>query len=499
MSTTMEVLSAQLDPLRSPALQQQLPGVRIAFDAETMRDYLQAALFGKANSNYTIARCDPGQSVYPGDCCIIRYQLEVDDSASGQTFEPLVIGRVFPDQATCARYMREKLAPLVERMRGREEIAPFVTPVAIIEPLNMVVYVFPIDGELPVLVDVTDRRRMREILGEMLPDALDNRLTVQDCRVELGHYGRQHRCVLRYHISGATPGADTPQQLLVYGKIAADGRGALAGPVIAALRERVLSNDGAYQFNVPRSFGFRPDLQLALFEAIPGAPQVAQLLKARLKGEEAAQPGKLTLEQSLDACARIAAALHTSGIALGRRRALDDELAGLRQGFAIVERVSPELGARFQSWLERLEGYAQETRPLNLCFSHGDFSYTQLIFDGDQSGLVDFDTICQAEPALDLGQFLAYVRVAVRKGRKGDRATATMTENLCAQFIQTYIAVVGDRLEDERRLHLRAQAYEIISLLRLALHSWQKLKGSRLEYVITILEERVSCLSQPNN
>jgi hypothetical protein len=26
-----------------------------------------------------------------------------------------------------------------------------------------------------------------------------------------------------------------------------------------------------------------------------------------------------------------------------------------------------------------------------------------------------FDTVCQAEPALDLGQFLAYLRLAVRK------------------------------------------------------------------------------------
>src|SRR6266540_3376273 len=399
MSAAVRLLDEQLDPLRSPVLQHELPGTLAAFDSAAMRGYLQAALFGTARPSHTIERCEPGQSVYTGDCCIVRYELEVKDSSSERMLQPLVIGRIFPDQATAAAYLHERLMPLAERMRGREEIAPYATPVATIDALNMVVYVFPIDGELPVLVDVTDRRRMREILGEMLPGALDNRLTVQDCRVELGHYGRQHRCVLRYHITGATPGADTPQQLLVYGKIAADGRGALAGPVIAALREQVLSNDGAYQFNVPRSFGFRPDLQLALFEAIPGAPQVAQLLKARLKGEEAAQPGKLTLEQSLDACARIAAALHTSGIALGRRRALDDELAGLRQGFAIVERVSPELGARFRSWLERVEGYAQETRPLNLCFSHGDFSYTQLIFDGDQSGLVDFDTICQAEPA----------------------------------------------------------------------------------------------------
>jgi hypothetical protein len=495
MSSTVELAGAQLDPLRSPLLQQELPGVRGAFDAEVMRDYLQSVLFGASHAGYTIERCEPGQSVYAGDCCIIRYQLQINDHASGQTLSPLVIGRVFSDLATCAQYMRQKLAPLVERMRGREEIALFSTPAAVIEPLYMVVYVFPIDGELPVLVDVTDSRQMRDILGEMLSSSLGVELAVQDCRVELGHYGRQHRCVLRYHITSSTPGAETPQQSLIYGKVAADGRGALAGPVIAALHEQVLDKDGAHQFKIPRALGYRPDLQLALFAAIPGVPQVAQLLKERLKGGKPALDSGLTLEQSLDECARIAAALHSSPIELGRSRTIDHELDGLRAEFAVVQRISPELGAQFMAWLERVADYARVSEPLELRFGHGDFSYTQLIFDGAQSGLVDFDTICQAEPALDLGQFLAYVRVAVLKALKASPAAATLTEQLGEQFIQTYIAA-GDGLEDQQRLRRRVPAYEIISLLRLGLHSWQKLKGSRLENVITILEERVACLPQ---
>jgi thiamine kinase-like enzyme len=304
--------------------------------------------------------------------------------------------------------------------------------------------------------------------------------------------------VLRYHISGITPADAAPQRMLIYGKIAADGRGALAGPVIDALHEHILDQDGGYQFNIPRSFGFHPDLQLALFEAIPGVPQVAQLLKARLKGQATAPTSQQSLEELIDVCARIAAALHTSGIVLGRRRALDDELASLRQGFAIVQHISPELGAQFIAWLEQAQACASASKSSPLCFSHGDFSYTQLIFEGGQSGLVDFDTVCQAEPALDLGQFLAYVRMAARKGQKsGTSAPSELAEQICAQFLQTYLAAIGDPA-DEQQLRLRVPVYELISLLRLALHSWQKLKGTRLEYVLSIIEERVSCLPQPS-
>jgi hypothetical protein len=121
-----------------------------------------------------------------------------------------------------------------------------------------------------------------------------------------------------------------------------------------------------------------------------------------------------------------------------------------------------------------------------------------VIFDGASSGLVDFDTVCQAEPALDLGQFLAYARVAVLKAR--DKAAAPpeaseeITGQLCDRFLNTYIEACGGRLEDIERLGARVPVYEVISLLRMALHSWQKLKGTRLEYVITVLEERIAWL-----
>lgn len=499
MSATVRLLGEQFDPLKSPVLQGDLPGTRAAFDAETMRGHLQEALFGAANTAYTIAICEPGQSVYTGDCCIVRYELEVRNDARGETFQPLVIGRVFPDQQTAAQYLHERLEPLAERMRGRQETAPFTTPIALITSLNMVVYVFPIDGELPVLVEVTDPQKMRSILSEMLPDVQAQRMTIQDCRVELGHYGRQHRAVLRYHVTGTTPDTDTPQRSVVYGKVAADDRGALAGPVIDALHKHVLDQPDGYKFDIPQAFGFRPDLQLALFEAIPGVPQVAQLLKARLKGELPKNSAGMTLEESIDACAQIAAALHMSGITLGRQRALADEVAGLREGFALVQHIAPDLGAQFQAWLDRVEASGAESKPLPFCFSHGDFSYTQLIFESNQSGLVDFDTVCQAEPALDLGQFLAYVRMAGRKSQPGGASQPTsVTEELCAQFLQDYSAAVGTRSMDEEWLRLRVPVYEMISLLRLAFHSWQKLKGSRLENVITILEERASCLPQPD-
>jgi ABC-type multidrug transport system fused ATPase/permease subunit/thiamine kinase-like enzyme len=484
-----------LDPLASPVLRGELPGIVAAFDGAAMRDYLQSALFGKSNTQYTIERCAPGKAIYQDGICALRYDLQLKDQSGGPPLKALVGARLFADQLACAVYLRDKLAPLVNLTRGRPEIAPFATPAAMIEPLNMVVYAFPIDGELPTLVGATDRRRMADILSETLPEALSGDLAIQDVRVVPANYARRHRCVLRYEITGTVAGKPLGPRA-VYGKVADDTQGAQIALVIAALRERVLAGPGADQFNLPRSLGYRPDLQMSLLEAIPGTPQISQLLKARLGGDDA-PGGGLALEQALDACARIASSLHGSGIKLGRRRTLDDDLSALQQEIDVVQRITPELGARFQSWLERIESYAEESDPLRLCFSHGDYTYAQLIFDGQQSGLVDFDTVCQAEPALDIGQFLAYLRVAAHKARKAAApGAAPIGEQLGEHFLAAYIAAAGDGVEDGERLRVRASVYEVVSLMRMALHSWHQLKGARLANAIDVLQEAMERLPQ---
>jgi len=243
--------TAGLDPLQSPLLAAELPGLRTALDGEAILGHVQAAL----RPRHAIARSTPGQATYLGGAAVVRYRLESEGDPPSAA---LVTGRLFADRDACARYVEERLAPLAEAARGREELDLFATPVGVVEPLCMALQVFPVDGELPTLVEATDRRRMLGVLGQALPAAGGGGLVAEDCRVELGHYGRQHRCVLRYHV-------DT--------RAAGDGA-----------RRQLLAQDGRWEFGVPRCLGYLPDLQLALFEAIPGVPQVAQLLKARIQG-----------------------------------------------------------------------------------------------------------------------------------------------------------------------------------------------------------------------
>ncbi|MEN9936497.1 MAG: hypothetical protein RLZZ387_3076 [Chloroflexota bacterium] len=467
------------DPADSPALHAALPGLARALDPEVMRDLLQAALFGRINPSATITRCKPGEAgVAPSGECMLRYKLTVE-SSDGRTSEVLVSGRVMASQLDCALYMRDRLGPVVALLRGRPELALLRAPAAMLEPLNMVVYAFPVDGELPTLAAATHPERVAEVVGEALGG--DDPAPLGACSVELVDYGRQGRATLRYRVDGGVRG----RARTFYGKLNADGSGAFARPITEALRERARGS-----FAVPRTLAWRADLKLSLLEEVRGLPIIPDVLEARLMGKEL-PASALSLEEMIEHAGRIAAALHGSGVRFGRRRALDDELASLRAELALVQRYTPELGAVLDAAMRRIEAHAEQSDPLELRLSHGDYTHGQLLFDGPSVGLIDFDSICQAEPALDLAQFLVYLRIAARKA---EPAAGELLGDLSERFLEAYVA--ADVPEDADRLRVRIAVYRVVSLLRRTLRSWQKLKGSRARHAAALLEEELACLPQ---
>jgi phosphotransferase family enzyme len=467
-----------------------LPGLATAFDEEAMKRHLQAALFGTDRRDYTVERSTPTRPLYlPGECCVLRYRFGARNRASGAVLNPVVMGRVFPNRPACAAYMRDKLAPLVVRMRDRPEVAAFATPAAMIDALNMVVHVWPVDGELPTLVDASDRRRMIDVFSEVLPETLKEPFVAEDCRIELVSYRRRQRCVLRYTVVGKAPGDDDVRHVIVYGKVTASGDEALTG-AIDALRARISARARRYRFTLPRSLGWRPDLGLSLLEPLPGEAQIGPALDARLRGRPASNA--LRLDEMVATAGSVAALVHASGVDLGRPRTLDDELAGLRHQVGMARKFVPSFGDRAQSWLERIAAHAAQSEPLKLCLGHGDFKHEQLLFDGACSGLVDFDAICQAEPALDLGKFLAHLRADARRIQPRASVSSPLADGLADQFLRAYVSAAGDDLEDKERLRLRTALYEAIALLRLALRAHQDLDETRLHVITPILEERLS-------
>jgi ABC-type multidrug transport system fused ATPase/permease subunit len=451
-----------LDPAASAAVRRELPGLADALDAEAMRPHLTALL----GEGWTLRDCIPGQRLYqPGRGAIVRYALRLDRAGSGEPVERLVTGRLLPRGVDAGAWLAERAEAMAAEWAGREELAPFAVPVAAVAERHMVLHAFPLDPELPGLLAASDPERAIELVRPVVDGA-------GSCQVELVTYGRRDRCVLRYRIDKDTPGDRT-----LYAKVYREGPDEAARLAAAAVRAAVAAGG---PFTVAGLAAYDAELRVALIEPVPGTARVPALVKS---GSDPDQ-----LEADLVICTRLAAAVHGAD-ADAPERTVDAELAALRQELIGVGGRSPALGIRLTRWLAPVEAAAAATEPLPLGPAHGHLGLSHLLLDGDRCGLIDLDSICLAEPALDLGSFLAHLRLAVTRagGPAGDNGSEGRADRLAGVVLGAYADAAGVDLELLRR---RVAVFEAISLARTALRSWEKLKVARLMDVLRLMHER---------
>ena len=440
-------VDGDFDLSASPQLHRALPGLAAALDPAAAAAMLERAA---VEPGVTVERCRPGKALYLGaDGCGLRFDTQIRDAAGHRT-SVLFLGRVLPDAAAASAY-HAAVAGVADRAAGRLPVDG-ARPCAVL-PGRVVVHRFPIDPELPTLADAADPA----VVAAAVDGAVEG---IDSSTVALGHYGRRDRCVLRYERGSG----------MVYGKVWSDDRGAAVSDAVARLAS------GIGTAAVPRLLAYVPELRLALLAALPGAPALA-----------AALSGAGPVPEALVAdAAMVAAALHTSGLALSSTRTIDDELVELAGLVDLMRPVAAGLASGFDTILGDIRAAAGATDALPPVPTHGDFTPSQLLRDGEGCGLVDFDSMAHGEPALDLGQYLAYLRLAAAKaGWPIDR-----TEELGRRFLGQY----GDAATGSGSLSARAQVYGCVSLFRTTAHAWQKLKPKRAAMVFGPLEREVACL-----
>jgi len=477
-------------------IRDRLPSLDAAFNPAAMTSRLQAALWGSKQAGFSIEKCSPGKAILlPDGICAMQHALEIRDHQQGNTFRTLVNSRLYPDSKDAETYFQDRLLPLLNRVDQHPVLTPFPAPAGVLEDMALVYAVFPVDGEIPTLLDATQLKRLLPIFRETLPESRLG-FQVDGFLLEPAHYGRYQRCVLRYRLTSQPSGDGEIQEHLIYGKVDMSGQERLTVPVTHALQDYFRSGRLANPFRVPYALAYLPNLKLLLMDTLQGSPIIKQLLRDRLKGTSSTQADGLTLEDSIRDCAQIVSTLHQSGVGVGARRSVWKELDGLDSEIRLVLDWLPDLTGALRDAQAVVESLAASSEPLPMVFNHGDFRYTQLIFLGKEAGLVDFGTVCQAEPALDLGQFLAYQRMTIRKEQNAHpEMPYDGTDELCELFLTSYIQSNPNWTGEESRLRARVALYEILNILRLATHSWQKLKPARAQAAMEVLKERIVCLS----
>ena len=103
------------------------------------------------------------------------------------------------------------------------------------------------------------------------------------------------------------------------------------------------------------------------------------------------------------------AGLHASVGAPGPQRRLEDDLCELQEYLKAVARISPELTAGFEGTIVDIAALAENRAEPAPVASHGAFRTDQLMIEHEALVLLDLDSFCWANPARDVGNFLAYL------------------------------------------------------------------------------------------
>jgi hypothetical protein len=362
--------------------------------------------------------------------------------------------------------------------------------------LGVSVQAFPTDRKLPALAAAmmpSQQQALWDALQsagrETLPDS--GSWTLASAEAEPVRYKPGDRCVVRYRLRFERPGTAGPEQAScsIIGKLYRQPvQAEAAGALLNRLRA---GTDGSW---CPAPLVTVGTLAMLLSEDLgtsSGNPPT-------LAGTQVINPGDSSALSTIALAADALADLHTSSVAdagtpirtgadeavkAGKRaQVLSNYLPGLVDE---IDRVSVELRAR-------LEGLEPDVcRP-----AHGSYKSSQLLVRDGAVFVVDFDQFCLADPALDVGYFLAYLRPpGLWYGRAGTR---DWFEAAAEAFRSAYTAASVRRGVEAsvcKSILKRAAVYEAALLMKIAARRANRLHSPRPTEVQAVLNEITACLS----
>jgi aminoglycoside phosphotransferase len=334
-------------------------------------------------------------------------------------------------------------------------------------------YRFPVDPDLPTLASAVHPgtlSRLEPFAGR-----------VSQPTVTVVHHPREGPCVLRYLDCSPADGGAGGSTL--FGKVYGDGRGDIVDGFLRALC-RVQDAHGLHAHaRFPKPVLYSSRLRLLLTESLPGDPSVPRLLKAALRpGSPAGPAEEQMLRSAVHDSGRALAALHGSDLSTAPVHSATEEVVALQADLHLDEKVWPDLAAPLRHRVDTLA--AEVPVAPDMVLSHGDFTPSQVLLNDRGPAVVDLDTLCWADPALDLGRYLAHLELLATK--VGGPAARGLTETLTVEFLSGYGDLTPRTARSAGAVD-RIAFYKAAALARTALHSCRQLKQHRLELAESLL------------
>jgi phosphotransferase family enzyme len=346
----------------------------------------------------------------------------------------------------------------------------------------------PPDSALPGLATLVDAERARAWLERTIRASSGHaELRIRACSPQVMRYNPGSRCTVLYELEYASDRGGRGWPETVVAKAWHGSKGPNAWQSMRALWSSSLRTSDVV--SVAEPLGFDPQLNVLVQTGLPEEMTLKELVELSLAS---GTPQAIRRLASFVGKAALALAeLHACGAEALEVVTFDDELEELRGQIARLAELVPPLGDAARPLLARLEVIASDSPAGALVPTHRSFRPAQLLLNGENLSLIDFDGLCRAEPALDVGLFRASVRsaglkVLVEAGAREQTVTehVAQMDELCEAFLAQYEA----RMPVSR---LRVALWEAVDLMTLVVHSWTKVKFDRLDYSLQLLEHHL--------
>jgi len=362
-------------------------------------------------------------------------------------------------------------------------------PAHYIAPLDLWLYPFPHDPALPALPTILDAAALTQVLQAALPACRTGAMELVRSRAVPLRYRPGKRCTLQLdlHLRHHTTGRLCSQRL--YGKLYHNAEKAAAVYDEMQLLAATVAAKGGI-LTLATAVAFLPTLNLVLQAPVAGQPLDLLLSRAFAANE----PGPKHVAPVVARAAYALAELHQLAVATDRLRPVATDLTKLSRRAAKLAAVAPQLGEAMGALAQQLCGQAPQLAAwgAELYVGHGDCKPSQFLLDTTQVALLDFDHCGMADPAADVGLFLATLRQArVRRQTKAAvRRTGNLTSSawLEAYFLHAYEEARGAPAAFGQRAHW----YEALALLRKAWRGFARSPWSPLPALL--VEEAWRCL-----
>ncbi len=383
--------------------------------------------------------------------------------------------------------------------------------------LGLSLQAFPADSHLTALAASCDTTPGQPLFAALQESARlqlhDDAWQLLTATAEPVRYKPTSRCVIRYHLTLHHPHTD-PQELhlTIFGKVYAD---ATQAHTVQSLQQQLYQEQAQQLIPplLPRPLASIASLGLTFNEAIqppPTSTTHADHLWSTLRtGVRALQPalerkrdGRILRtflpEEELLLTAHALARLHLSSVQPPQQT----PRTGAKEAKRALERAKLIAGwntPQAEATLRLAQSLAQQltaSQPDRYRPAHGGFKASQLLFHSHRVFVVDFDGFCLADPALDVGYFLAYLRPSgLWYHKAGMRLWFEQAADFFRHAYRNALAAAGMDHSTIDGILMRSRLYEAALLFKIATRRVNRLNSPRPQELTAMLNEIATCIA----